>query len=50
MKNEDVCYHLGKNVKTASGMYGNPIEILVIRKNEFRVLTSLKSGKNGWFW
>ena len=50
MKNEDVCQHFGKNLKTASGIYGNPIEIPVIKNNQFRVLRSLKFGKNDWFW
>ena len=35
---------LTEKLKTASGIYqyGNPIEIPVIRKNQFRVLRSLK--------
>ena len=33
-------------LKTVFGMYGNPIEIPVIRKNRFGELKSLKLGKN----
>ena len=36
----------GKKLKTASGIYVNPIDILIIRKNQFRVLRSLILGKN----
>ena len=36
---------LTKILKTASGIYVNPIEIFIIRKNQFRVLRSLKLGK-----
>ena len=31
-------------------MYGNPIEIPVIRKNQFRVLRSQKLGENCQLW
>ena len=34
MKNEDVCSHFGKILKTTSVIYGNPIEISMIRKNQ----------------
>ena len=27
MKNEDVCYRVGKKLKTDSGIYGNPINL-----------------------
>ena len=37
---------LVKKLKTTSGMYGNPIEISIIRKNQIRVLRSLKLGGN----
>ena len=30
----------------ASGMYGNPIQIPEIKKNRFRIMRSLKLGKN----
>ena len=45
MKNEDVCYHFGKKLKTACGTYEKPIEIPIIRKNQFRALRSLKLAK-----
>ena len=38
-------YTLAKT-KERSGIYGNPIESPIIRKNQFCVLRSLKSGKN----
>ena len=38
---------LWKKVKTASGINGNRIEVSIIRKNQFRVLRSLKLGGNG---
>ena len=38
---------LAKKLKTASGIYGNLIEIRTIRKNQIRVLRSLKWGDNG---
>ena len=40
---------LAKKLKTASGiyMYGNPIEIPTIKKNQFRVLKLLKLRING---
>ena len=41
MKNEDVCKT--KKLKTAYGIYGNPTEIPIIRKNQFLVSRSLKS-------
>ena len=44
MKNEDACKHFGKKLKTASGIYGDLIEIFIIRKNQFRLLMSLKLG------
>ena len=34
-------------LKTASIIYGNPTEIPMIRKNQFRVLRSLKLEGNG---
>ena len=37
---------LAKELKTAFGIYGNPTEIPVIKENQFRVLRSLKLGKN----
>ena len=33
---------LEKKLKTAFEMYGNPIEVHIIRKNQFRLLKSLK--------
>ena len=36
--------------KKKSVIYGNPIEMPIIRKNQFRVLMSLKLEKNSWFW
>ena len=44
--NEDVCQHFGKKPKTASRMYGDPIEMAIIRKNQFRVLKSLNVLEN----
>ena len=38
-----------KQLKRASGIYGNPIESCVIRNNQFRELESLKLGKNSIF-
>ena len=38
--------HFGKKLKTTSGMYGDPIEIPINRKNWFHVLSSLKLGGN----
>ena len=46
-KNEDVRKHFRKQLKTSSGIYGNPTEIPTMRKNQLRVWRSLKLGKNG---
>ena len=40
---------LWEKVNAASGIYANPIEIPIIRKNQFHVLWSLEFGKRGWF-
>ena len=37
---------LAKKQKTASGILKNPIEIPRIKMNQFRLLRSLKLGKN----
>ena len=34
-----------RSLKTASGIYGNPIEISIIRESQFRVLRSLNCRK-----
>ena len=39
---------LWQQPKTASGKYGNPTEIHTIRKDQFRVVRSLKLGGNEW--
>ena len=35
----------GRKIKTTSGIYGNPIEIIIIRKNQLRILMLLKLRK-----
>ena len=45
VKDDDVCYHFGKKLKISSGKCKNPIEIPMIRRNQFRVLRSIKLGK-----
>ena len=45
MRNEGACLQLGKNLKRESEIYGNHIEISVIRNNQFRVFRSLKLGR-----
>ena len=49
-KNEEVSTTLAKKTKKklAPGIYGNPIEISVIRNNQLPTLRSLKSGKSGF--
>ena len=37
-----------KKLKTASGIYENLTETLIIKKDKFRVLRSLKLGQNGF--
>ena len=45
MRNEGTCLQLGKKFKRESEIYGNHIEISVIRKNQFRVFRLLKLGR-----
>ena len=47
-ENEAVSWHFDKKkqLKTASQMHGNPTEIVRIRKDQFRILRSLKFGEN----
>ena len=49
IKSTSIFEKFGKKLKTGSVLYGNPIKIRMIRKNQFHVLRSLKLGKMASF-